>query len=340
MDLLWRTVFWLFVADDIPEETIDFVMKTLEISKDKMTKLLSHQCQAPTIELAEDCVKYHNCRLLTEIAAGNTVEALQKMASIIDDEAVFSQHVFIANASNMNVIERVIAMQKEETIQYLSSLKAVKARYFAQDGIEWVWRTVFWLFGSPGISEETIDFVLKELEISGEKLAGLLSHKCRAPDTKLADEAVEYHRHSILGRATWLGTPEALRKLAEIIGEKTFVEHIFDESDRNMNCIEFGILRQDVELMQYLLSFDGIKEKCVTDKDVMFRIVYWLYQANDEAMSHYVVAALGLDEMKLKELQKHQCVQPKEGEFAADACVYWNEAISDEMVQEILWHKD
>jgi len=340
LNLFWRTVYWLFVTPDISEETVDFVMKTLQISKETLHKLLPYQCSAPTGKFAEDCWDYHNYHLLSKITQKNTVGALQKMVSFIDDEKVFAEHVFIPDLRNVNVIERAIAMQKEETIQYVLSIKAVKIRYLAQDAIDLVWRTVFWLFGTRNISEETMDFVLKELEISGEKLAGLLSHKCKVPQTKLADDAWQYHRYSVLGRAVQQNSTSVLRKLAVMIGETAFVEHIFNADALDMNGIEYCIAVQDLEMMEYMLSFEGIKEKCITDKDVLFRVVYWLYRANDEAMSHYVVAALGLDEVKLKELQKHQCVQPKEGEFAADACVYWNEAISDEMVQEILWHKD
>eukprot|EP00484_Ammonia_sp_Unknown_P014897 CAMPEP_0197075890 /NCGR_PEP_ID=MMETSP1384-20130603/211839_1 /TAXON_ID=29189 /ORGANISM="Ammonia sp." /LENGTH=518 /DNA_ID=CAMNT_0042514739 /DNA_START=1 /DNA_END=1557 /DNA_ORIENTATION=+ len=159
----------------------------------------------------------------------------------------------------------------------------------------------------------------------------VLNNKSEQDIVKIDEESGE----SILQNACYLGHDKLLRFIGSFVPEKLFIDRLFDASQHDLNAIEAGIMGRSVLSLRYLLSIDAVKERCINDKDALFRIVYWLYRAYDKSMSLYVIGTLGLDEVKLRELQKHKCAKPEEGKFSEFAKRYWEESISDEMIQRL-----
>eukprot|EP01083_Nonionella_stella_P179576 637918_1 len=84
---------------------------------------------------------------------------------------------------------------------------------------------------------------------------------------------------------------------------------------------------QQTIIIQYVMSFEEIKNECVSNMEMLWRIVYWMNQSKcDQALVKYMVSTLNLNEQKVKELQSFQCPKPITDHYFT----YWDKKIPDE----------
>eukprot|EP01083_Nonionella_stella_P191098 707518_1 len=330
-NMMYRLLYCVFGFCD-NEVIIDYVLKQLNISSDVITEFMGYKYPKPTESFAGNWFKYHTKNIVNEISSNNTAQILQKMAAIIGEKA-FVLYVMTSDLYDINALERAIQNCKLDTLKYLLSIGGIVDAYTKTDELRLLFRLLFWLFCKCD-SEEMIDFALDKLNISKERIIEILSYKCTKPDDYVSD-AFDYHNYNIVGRIVWFNKLKFLKKMANIIGDQVFIEHVFQPDGVNINALEFAIWKNQLEVMKYLMSFQKIKERCLTDKEVLWRTVYSMNRAYDADMVKYVMNELQLDETKLREVQSFTC-EDKSNEFGPKARTIWAYKISDEAIIKIL----
>eukprot|EP01083_Nonionella_stella_P242102 844827_1 len=78
----------------------------------------------------------------------------------------------------------------------------------------------------------------------------------------------------------------ALKVLLEHIGYDKFIQHVFVSDGMNRNTLECAIAHNYVlgqaKSLKYLLSFKEVKDTCLNDKEILWRIVYWMNESCDK----------------------------------------------------------
>eukprot|EP01083_Nonionella_stella_P110065 321836_1 len=264
--------------------------------------------------------------LLNMVTLGH-YNAFKFLQSVISNKLMLDR-LFLPNRYNQNPIEAAISGCRFVIIRDLLNMNGVQQRY--QNDKNMMYRLLYLLFCKCD-SEEMIDFALDKLNISKERIIEILSYKCTKSDNDVSG-ARDYHNYNIVGRIIWLNQ---LKKMANIIGDQVFIEHVFQPDGKNMNALEFAIRKKRLEVMKYLMSFQKIKERCLTDKEVLWRTVYSMNRAYDADMVKYVMNELQLDETKLREVQSFTC-EDKSNEFGPKARTIWAYKISDKAIIKIL----
>eukprot|EP01084_Bolivina_argentea_P194416 333564_1 len=300
--LLWRLIYWLFRTGT--ENSIDYMIKELSISNKQIIKCIQYK-YPKSIKPTADKSKYHKLTILSKTIKYNDLNILKKLMSIIGKD-VFCNNVFVSDAYNMNAMESAITENKLEIVKYLLSHEDVKNICLNNENL--MWRTVFWLFGTENVSEEMIDFVLNELNISNETLIKLMGYKYDAKNDKnqyMSTSATEYQYCSILCQLVYrCNSLDRLKKLVSYIGEETLARYMFIPQRKNgYDSFKYCIYRTNVQMIEYILSIDEIKKKCFNDENIMGGIVHLMIKVFDEKMCKYLMNELKLNEKKLKDLQ-------------------------------------
>eukprot|EP01083_Nonionella_stella_P110064 321828_1 len=341
INMMYRLLYCLFGCfyfDMYNEAFIDYVLKQLNISGNVVAELLGYtKYPKPTksfADICEDSNRYVNVNIICRIARHTTAaaEALQKIAEMIGENA-FVHYAITPDFYDVAALERAIQNCKFDLLKYLLSIGGIVDAYTKTDELRLLFRLLFWLFCKCD-SEEMIDFALDKLNISKERIIEILSYKCTKPDDYVSD-AFDYHNYNIVGRIVWFNKLKFLKKMANIIGDQVFIEHVFQPDGVNINALEFAIWKNQLEVMKYLMSFQKIKERCLTDKEVLWRTVYSMNRAYDADMVKYVMNELQLDETKLREVQSFTC-EDKSNEFGPKARTIWAYKISDKAIIKIL----
>eukprot|EP01083_Nonionella_stella_P076109 207222_1 len=333
----WRLLFWLWTAGTC--SVIDWVKNDMKITHEQNLEMMSHKytktlLTSLQVSAGSSAFQYHKCNILNMTVRRNTLDVVQKLVSSIGKKT-FCELAFNADSWDVNALEEGVRYNKLKIIKYLLGLDQIKNAYANTESLQW--RLLFWLFTYSFVLEETIDYVLTELNISNEKIIELLDYKYKQT-LAFTDDAFQYHDYTILSRLTWKDDPPKLRKLLSFIGEKAFTERIFVADNCNINGLEYCIRKKKMEMMKYIMSFDEIRDKCANDMEIKFRMVWWMSRKYDKTISDYIVNTLKLDALQLKELQSFKCPKPNEGEFGSgtDTRTYWDKTISDKAISKIM----
>eukprot|EP01083_Nonionella_stella_P287946 980164_1 len=327
-ETFWRLISALFKGGT--SDIIDFVMTEMHITKEQIMEMMVHKRP----EYA-DGNKYHQMNILNKAVQLNTVEGIHKLMSIIGEKA-FCELVFNADGRDVNAVENAVAFNKLDIIKYLLSFDPIKNTYANQQRLKW--RLLYKAFVSVSASDDMVDLVLSELKLSNEVIIQLMGYKYQ----KTAEEfpsGRDYHRKTIMSQLVRMNDASRLRKVVSIIGEKAFIEHLFIANSDNMNGLEYCIRKKKTKTMEYLVSFDGIRDKCSNDMETQFRMVWWMNEKYDKSMCDCIVNALKLEVAQLKELQSFKCPKPKDGQYGEKAATYWNKTIPDNAILKIMSHQ-
>merc|ERR1712228_466315 len=116
--------------------------------------------------------------------------------------------------------------------------------------------------------------------------------------------AFAYHLFSIIGRVIFEGSFNHLKRLIDVIGKQAFIDNVFNLDAWNRDAMLYAVYKKNMKIIEYILSMNEIKQKYMSDNNLLFRLVSTLNQfiANKEAVQ-YVVDLLSLTEAKLSELK-------------------------------------
>merc|ERR1711971_994422 len=92
--MIFRLCFWLFVFNT-NSELNDYVLSTLEISKEKVVQMLSYRCQQQP-DYKQGALQYHYYTLIGRVIFDASFDHLQRLIDVIGKQA------FIDNAFNLD----------------------------------------------------------------------------------------------------------------------------------------------------------------------------------------------------------------------------------------------
>ena len=101
-----------------------------------------------------------------------------------------------------------------------------------------------------------------------------------------------------------LNVLEMFQKLASIVGEQVFVKLILKKDrEHKTNALGRAIGQSKVSIIEYFVSFDGIKKGYESNKFLTAQCVFLMNQVYDEFVVSVILAAFNWNKDKLKEIQ-------------------------------------
>ena len=226
------------------------------------------------------------------------------LESMMDDKE-FIDHLFLGcNDNNMSPIDYAVKKSHASIVKYLFDKKEVQDRYKVKKNNDvMIFKLLIILF-SMNSSPHITEYVLSALNISKERVIGMLSFTC--PQT---DGIGRYHQFKIMTSIIWDASFDHLQHFIDFVGEQAFVDNVFNRDKFGYDVAHWAFLRKKMNVIELLLSIDQIKKEYMSDNDLLHYLCGTLnkYIANKEAVK-YVVDALGLTEAKLSELNEFRAI--------------------------------
>merc|ERR1712228_989124 len=187
---------------------------------------------------------------------------LLKSLELMMDKTEFIDHIFLCNDSDdEKPIEYAVWRSKALIVKHLFDKNEVRDRYKNNDPM--LHRLLIFLFAFNSNSH-IIDYVLSALQISKEKVIKMLSYKCpKQGRDKL------YHEFNILTAIIWAGTFEHLQRFIDFIGEQAFIDNVFNRDKYDADVMRWSVQRNNVKVIEYILSIDQIKKKYASDNSAL-----------------------------------------------------------------------
>jgi len=122
--LIYRLFLFLFAINTNPHIT-EYVLSTLQISKDKIISMLSYECPKQS-----ENSTYHKFNILTGILGLGTLDHLKRLIDMIGEQA-FIDNLFCRNKYQADVMYWAIRLQKINVIEYILTFEEVKKKYMS-----------------------------------------------------------------------------------------------------------------------------------------------------------------------------------------------------------------
>merc|ERR1712228_345598 len=177
------------------------------------------------------------------------------------------------------------------------------------------------------------DAVLKEFNFDKTEIIKLMNFKYPPPAKKFGYGEYKYRTLNIVGQVI---SENRLKKLLSLIGQKEFIQNVLMSDGNNVNGLEYAIKEKKIDIIQYLFSFDDIQKEYETNKELLWRCVYWMGYEYDESVAWYLMKKLNLNEEKLRELQNFKCAKPEHDDYDYEYNAYWSKSIDDNHVDLLL----
>merc|ERR1712228_915062 len=179
---------------------------------------------------------------------------------------------------------------------------------------------------------EMIDEVLKALNFDKKVISEYIDYKYQNPKMQFDANAVKYDEWNIIGNILKLQTLNRLKRLTEFISEQQLIEGALVSDKNGKNGFEYALCKKQIDVVKFLMSFHEMKKEYVSNKELLWRCIYWMTVEYDESIALYLMNVLNLNEAKLKELQSFQFSKSENDEKS----VYSDKKISDEVVTKLL----
>merc|ERR1712228_733804 len=124
--MIHRLLLFLFVYNPNPDIT-DYVLPALQISKEKVIKMLSYKCPQQGGDTT-----YHKLNTLTGVVYAGTLDHLQRLVDFIGKQA-FIDNVFNQDKYGGDVMVWTLFKNKLKIIKYVLSIDDIKQKYMSDD---------------------------------------------------------------------------------------------------------------------------------------------------------------------------------------------------------------
>ena len=214
----------------------------------------------------------------------------------------FIEHIFLSDIRDVKPIEYAIRNSNASIVKNLVNMTEVRDRYKDNDAM--IFRLCYFLFVFNS-NQELMQYVLSVLQITKEKVCETLSYKCpKQPGFTSDDGAHAYHMLNILVRVSYWGTFAHLERLVAFLGKEAFVENVFNLNGWNFDVMKSALRAKRMNVIEYVLSFEAVRNKYLSDGTLLFRLVTSLNQIIEETeIVKYVIDAIGLTTDKLKKFK-------------------------------------
>eukprot|EP01083_Nonionella_stella_P078903 216190_1 len=217
--------------------------------------------------------------------------------------AEFIGYLFESNFWNVQPIDYAIRFGNVFIVKDVLSMKKVQEKY--EKEANQFYRLLYWLFVYCK-NEGLIDDILRTWKVSQSKIIEYLKYEYPKPTQEFSWRAHHYHRTNIIGRTITFNTVHGLKILISKIGEDAFVDAIFRIDSDDKNGIEYAVSEDRLEIIEFVMQMEAIKQKCMKDKDALYRIVNQMKQHYNPKTAHLMLQALELNHEKLKELNSYK----------------------------------
>jgi len=242
-------------------QIINFILTELNI-KHRVKEILNHHCSAPAASsnFHAYSIKYHRLNILVELPRWNTLNNLKNLISFLGGETDFVDAILTVDDYDENILEKAVHYDNAEIWQYILSLKEVKRKYQKNDAL--IFRLVYFLFAQSA-DVYTTKYVLKEMGITAEKVASLLTFKYPKSDRTFGDGAHKYDEYTIIGQMVVNKKMSLLKVVKEMVGDEAFADGVFMNDVSGEHALSKAIERNEVEIFEYL--FNNVKQRLVND---------------------------------------------------------------------------
>jgi len=221
------------------------------------------------------------------------------------DQKDFIKGMFRSNNYfNHKPIEQAVKSSNTLIVKHLFAKKEVQDRYQNNDVM--IHRLFIFLF-AHNMDPRITDIVLPALKINKEKVLQMFNYKC--PKQK-GDRS--WYKKNILTAIIWTGTFDHLMIFIDFIGKQVFIDNLFNIDQSNRDVMRWAICTKKVNVIEYILAIDEIKEKYMSDMDSLHYLCASMNEFNrNKECVKYVVDTLGITKEKLTELNKVRKIKIK-----------------------------
>merc|ERR1712228_846155 len=158
--MLHRLLIFLF-AFNSNSHINDYVLSALDISKEKVIKMISYKCP----QLGRDTI-YHLMNVLTSVFGFGTFDRLQRFINFIGEQ-VFIDHMFNVDKLNRDAMVWAVRKNRVNFIEYMLSIDGIKEKYASDNNLlhflcnglnDWI------------VNKESVKCVVNTLELTEAKL--------------------------------------------------------------------------------------------------------------------------------------------------------------------------
>ena len=303
-DNLYRLLYHLF-AYNRNEYLIDYMLSCLDLSADKLIKIMYHQCPAPTYTVTGGSVKYHRLPFIHGLVhESSSIKILKKLHEIIGDTEFITQ-VFRIDDYNHNAVEKAVKDHKLSMIKHLLSFKEIKDKTCNDN--ELIWRLTYILFAlcqsmdiRKCVVTELSDYNIKD------KLGDAICSLYSGDDEEKGEYCTNFANYSIMDRAASWRTVDSLKDILSIVGQDKFCDGIFLKDGWGDNAILSTIEANKMDTIKFIMSVENVKKKCVEDKDELHAILSKLNECFNDEIAKYLMMDLNLTESVLNDLKEYE----------------------------------
>ena len=216
----------------------------------------------------------------------------------------FLEQIFLSDISDTKPIEYSVLLSNSSVVEYLFSMPEVQDRYKNNDPL--IFRLCLFLFGvdsNPQITE----YVMSALQISKQKIVQMLSYQC--PEQGTQESHHEYHKWTIFTCCIWWGSYDDFKRLVDFVGKQAFIDNAFNVDGWDKDVLRYCMEKKNMKILEYVLSFEEVRERYMSDDDVLCLLVETLNDFIDQReFVKFIVDTLGLTEAKLNDLSSFRSI--------------------------------
>merc|ERR1712228_662503 len=189
---IFRILFILFTKCD-DANLMDHMLNSLNLDNDTISKFLNYSYPKQNQEFNKNSPKYDEYDgnyIIASILKNKLEENLKKIVSIIgDNHKDFIQNVCKLNEKNLNVLEQSILHIEASMYEYLLSIDGIKNLYKNENDQsvkQSIYRILYILFVQSSVDDETIESVIKSLNLKTETIADFMG--CQYPKSEQKED--------------------------------------------------------------------------------------------------------------------------------------------------------
>ncbi len=89
-----------------------------------------------------------------------------------------------------------------------------------------------------------------------------------------------------------------------------FVKHLFNSNKNNLNGFEYIIKNKKYNILKYVLSMNEVFIILNKDKNILFRVLYWMFCKYDELCFNYIIKELHIDDKYITAMLNYKIKKP------------------------------
>lgn len=221
-----------------------------------------------------------------------TIDKKSILKPIVNSDSVkalkFVQSMMKKDEFNKELGKRSLSAIKNNKFnvsKYMMSIKEIRNAFKNESSLNILMKWLFVYNQYP----QMVDIVMEALKLTPKKISDLL----------LMDDSEFSMQYMVR-----FNVLEMFQKLESIIGEQVFVKLMLKMDKKlSSNALERAIFAKNVSIIEYFVSFDGVKKEYESNKQLMAECVRFMHKYYNESIVSVILTAFNWNKEKLKEIQ-------------------------------------